>query len=54
MRAHPGKCTVGIRLRLPELAEVELAMPDDIRVEAAETMVDQIEALLGRGVVRYA
>ena len=54
LRAHPGKCTVGIRLRLPELAEVELVMPDDIRVEAAETLVDQIEALLGRGVVRYA
>ena len=54
MREFPGDCRVGMRVRVPDMAEVELGLPDEFRLTASEDMVDRVEAVFGRGVVRFA
>ncbi|MFO0725227.1 MAG: DNA polymerase III subunit alpha [Myxococcota bacterium] len=49
-----GKCRVAVRVRIPSTAEVELELPDEVRVQASDALVDGIESLFGRGSVRFA
>jgi DNA polymerase-3 subunit alpha len=51
---HPGTCKVGVRVRIPGTAEVELELPEGLRIAATDAMVDAVEGLFGRGAVRFA
>jgi DNA polymerase III subunit alpha len=52
--AAPGRCRVQIKVRIPDTAEVELELPDTIRVSASDDLIDRVESIFGRGVVRCA
>ena len=51
--AYHGECRVGLLVRLAG-TEVELELPQDASMAPSETMVDELEALLGVGAVRFA
>ncbi|MBI2377524.1 MAG: DNA polymerase III subunit alpha [Deltaproteobacteria bacterium] len=50
---HPGECTFGFRIRIPGVADVDLKLPD-VRASASDALVDRVEAIFGRSVVRFA
>ena len=50
----PGPCRTQLRVRIPEVAEVDIELPDSIKVSPNDALVDRVEALFGRGVVRFA
>ena len=54
IKEFPGDCNVGLKLIIPDLAEVEFDLPDELRLNASEALVDRVEAVFGRGVVRFA
>jgi DNA polymerase-3 subunit alpha len=54
LRAFPGRIPVGVKLTIPETAEVEMRLPSDVTIEPSEALVDRVEAIFGRGVVRFA
>jgi DNA polymerase-3 subunit alpha len=53
LRTHPGPCKVGLRVLIPGTAEVDLSLPETIRVNACDGLVDAVEGLFGRGVVHF-
>jgi DNA polymerase-3 subunit alpha len=63
-REFPGRCKVTMRVAIGGLgkkpdsaseakAEVTLEMPEALRLAASDSVVDRIEAIFGRGVVRF-
>ncbi|MCC7385720.1 MAG: DNA polymerase III subunit alpha [Deltaproteobacteria bacterium] len=54
LASFPGRCKVGIKVRIPATAEVEMQLPEQVRVDACDGLVDQLESLFGRRAVRFA
>jgi DNA polymerase-3 subunit alpha len=54
LAAHPGKASVAVRVRIPGTAEVELELPEAVKLAASDAMIDMVESIFGRGSVRLA
>lgn len=52
--AHPGACRIRLLVRVEEVAEVEMTLPEVRTVVAADEVVDGLERIWGRGVVRFS
>ncbi len=50
---HTGNCSVELLVRLAG-TEVELELPEDVRLGPSEALVDNVEAIFGPGCVRFA
>ena len=49
----PGRCPVRMVVSVPGMAEVEMSMPESVRLDPTDSLIDRIEQVFGRGVVQF-
>ena len=50
---HRGACSTFLHLLLPNRTETVIALPPDLKVAPTERMVEDVERLLGNGVMSF-
>jgi DNA polymerase-3 subunit alpha len=53
MTRYRGECEALIHLVVPNRSETVIALPDDLRLQASDQLMDDVEQLFGYNVVTF-